>query len=71
MGKVLILTGIVIVLLGILVSFCGHIPLLGKLSGDIFFRKGSVSFYFPIVTSLLLSVILTLIINFVLRVGEW
>ena len=71
MGKVLIITGIVIVLLGLIVSFGGRIPLLGKLPGDILFRKGSISFYFPIVTSLLLSIILAIIINLVLRMSKW
>jgi len=67
-GKVLIITGIIIAVLGLLVSFGGRIPFLGKLPGDILIRKDGVSFYFPIVTGLLFSVILTLILNFILRV---
>jgi len=67
-GKVLIIIGIIIAVLGLLVSFGGRIPFLGKLPGDILIRKDGVSFYFPIVTSLLFSVILTLILNFILRV---
>jgi hypothetical protein len=67
-GKILIITGIIIAVLGLLVSSGGRIPFLGKLPGDILIRKDGVSFYFPIVTGLLFSVILTLILNFILRV---
>ena len=67
LGRILIIIGAVIVVLGLLLAFSGRIPLLGKLPGDILIKKDGISFYFPIVTFLLLSVILTLIINFVLR----
>ena len=67
LGRVLIIVGIVIALLGLLLAFGGRIPVLGKLPGDILIRKDGITFYFPVVTLLLLSVILTLIINFILR----
>ena len=66
-GKVLLIVGIVIVVLGLVLAFSGHIPFSGKLPGDILIKKDGVSFYFPIVTFLLLSLILTIIINFILR----
>ena len=66
-GRILIIVGIIIVVLGLLVSFGGRIPFLGKLPGDILIRKDGFSFYFPIVTFLLLSVILTVIVNVILR----
>ena len=66
-GKVLIIVGIIIVVLGLIFIFGDRIPFLGKLPGDILIKKDGVSFYFPVVTFLLLSVILTLIINFILR----
>ena len=66
-GRILIIVGIIIVVLGVLVSFGGRIPFLGKLPGDILIRKDGFSFYFPIVTFLLLSVILTVIVNVILR----
>lgn len=66
-GRILIIVGIIIVVLGLLVSFGGRIPFLGKLPGDILIRKDDISFYFPVVTLLLLSIVLTLIINFILR----
>ena len=67
LGRLLIITGVVIVVLGLLLAFGGRIPLLGKLPGDIWIKKDGISFYFPIVTFLLLSVILTLLINLILR----
>ncbi|MDO8472763.1 MAG: DUF2905 domain-containing protein, partial [Dehalococcoidia bacterium] len=39
---------------------------LGKLPGDIFVRKGSVSFYFPLGASIVLSIVLTIVVNLVL-----
>ena len=66
-GKTLIIVGIVIAGLGLVLAFGGRIPLLGKLPGDILIRKDGISFYFPIVTLLLLSALLTLIINLISR----
>jgi hypothetical protein len=66
-GRVLIIVGIIIVVLGLPLTFGARIPLLGKLPGDILIRKDGFSFYFPFVTLLLLSLILTIIINFILR----
>ena len=66
-GKTLIIIGIVIAGLGLLLAFGGRIPFLGKLPGDILIRKDGFTFYFPVVTLLLLSVVLTLIINSIWR----
>jgi len=66
-GRVLIIVGIIIVVLGLVLAFGGRIPLLGKLPGDILIRRDGFTFYFPVVTFLLLSVILTIAINFILR----
>ena len=66
-GKTLIIVGIVIAGLGLLLAFGARIPFLGKLPGDILIRKDGISFYFPIVSLLLLSLLLTLIINLVWR----
>jgi hypothetical protein len=64
MGKLLIIIGVVLILIGILVHFGGKIPFLGKLPGDIIIKKEDFTFYFPIGTSILLSVIFTLILYF-------
>jgi len=66
-GKIIIIAGVIMVVLGLILAFGSHMPFLGKLPGDILIRKNGISFYFPVVTFLLLSVILTLIINFILR----
>ncbi len=47
--------------------FAGKIPWLGRLPGDFFFRGKNFSFYFPLTTSILISVILTLILWFINR----
>ncbi len=66
LGKILLIFGGVIVVIGLLLVFSQHIPFLGKLPGDIFVKKDNVSFYFPIVTFLLISIVLTIIINVIL-----
>jgi len=66
-GKILLIVGGVIVMLGLILIFSPHIPFLGKLPGDIFIKRDGFSFYFPIVTLLLLSALLTIIINVILH----
>ena len=60
-GKMLILLGIVVVIVGLLLVFVEKIPFLGKLPGDLSFKWGNTKVYFPIVTCLLISVILSLL----------
>lgn len=61
LGKFLILVGIVITVLGLVLLVSGKMPWLGRLPGDFYFKGKQVSFYFPLATSLLISIILTLI----------
>lgn len=63
LGKMLIIFGVVIVVVGLVLLFADRIPFLGKLPGDFSFRKGNWSIYFPIATSIILSIILTIIFN--------
>lgn len=65
-GRLLLIVGGGIVLLGLILLFAGRIPLLGRLPGDILIRRGGSTFFFPIVTSLILSVVLTIILNLAL-----
>jgi len=67
LGKALIMVGAVIVVVGLALSFGPRIPFLGRLPGDIAVNRGNVHFYFPIVTSLILSALLTLILNLFFR----
>lgn len=67
LGKILLITGGVIVVLGLILVFSHHIPFLGKLPGDIIIKREGFSFYFPVVTFLIISVLLTIIINVILH----
>lgn len=61
MGRTLIVLGLVIVIIGVLVSLGDRLPFrLGRLPGDITVRGKNSVFYFPLVTSLILSVVLSL-----------
>jgi uncharacterized membrane protein YkgB len=61
LGKLLILLGVFIVLIGLLLLIGEKIPWVGRLPGDIVIRKKNFTFYFPLATSILISVILTLL----------
>jgi hypothetical protein len=63
MGRALIAIGIALVILGLIVTFGEKLPIrLGRLPGDIVIRGKNSVFYFPVVTSILLSVLLSLIL---------
>jgi len=59
-AKILITAGIIAVIAGIIMLFFKDIPL-GRLPGDIHIQKGNTSFYFPLTTSIIISVILSII----------
>jgi hypothetical protein len=69
LAKFLILLGAALLLAGILLLVAGrlHLPL-GRLPGDILYRGKNTTFYFPLATSILLSVVLTLILYLI---GKW
>jgi len=71
LGKLLIGFGVVMIILGgiflLLGNLSGKVPWIGRLPGDIYIQRGNWSFYFPLATSVLLSVILTLIFSFFTR----
>ena len=67
LGKLLVIVGGFVVVIGLFLALGLRIPFLGKLPGDISIDRGNVHFYFPIVTSLLLSVVLTLLLNLFFR----
>jgi hypothetical protein len=64
LGKLLIGLGLVIVAVGILLVLAGRFPWLriGRLPGDIYIERDRWSFYFPIVTSIIISIVLSLIL---------
>jgi hypothetical protein len=61
LGKTLIVFGIILVGLGLVLTFMNKIPFVGKLPGDILVQKKNFTFYFPLTTSILISIILSLI----------
>lgn len=69
-GRTLILFGVIIVIVGLALSFSDRIPLLGRLPGDVTLRGDRWTVYVPIATSILLSVLLTLILTVVAWVGR-
>ena len=64
MGRLLIILGLVIAAVGLLITL--GLPL-GRLPGDFTFRRGSFSFYFPLTTSIIASILLTLLMMFLTR----
>ena len=63
LGKIILFIGIGIAVLGGIIFLLSKIPFAGKLPGDISIKKENFSFYFPISTSIIVSIILTIIIN--------
>jgi len=62
-GKVLIFLGIFMIIVGLFLFFIPKIPFIGRLPGDIIIKKDNFTFYFPLATSILLSIILTILFS--------
>jgi hypothetical protein len=60
-GKTLIIFGVILVGIGLLLTLGDKFPWIGKLPGDIYIKRERFSFYFPVVTSIIFSLILTLL----------
>jgi len=67
LGRALLVLGGLLVLVGLLLVLGNRIPFLGKLPGDIHVERGRFSFHFPLATCLLFSVLLTVVLNVILR----
>ena len=67
LGRMLVVVGLLIAGLGLLLVLGGRLPFLGQLPGDLSFERGNARFYFPLATGLLLSIIVTVVLNVVLR----
>jgi len=65
-GRMLIFLGIIFIIAG-LIFVIGEKMGFGRLFGDIYYRKGNFSFYFPITTSIIISIILTILLNIFFR----
>jgi Protein of unknown function (DUF2905) len=66
-GKTLIILGAVLLIMGLIVTFAGGIPFIGRLPGDIHIKRDGFSFYFPIVTCIILSIIVSALLYFFRR----
>ncbi|MEW6621750.1 MAG: DUF2905 domain-containing protein [Bacillota bacterium] len=67
MGKMLMIIGLTVFLIGGLIILASKLPFIGKLPGDFYFKRGNFTFYFPLATGILLSILLTIILNLILR----
>ena len=63
LGRVLVVAGAVAVLAGVLLMLAPRIPWLGRLPGDILINRGSFTVYFPLATSIVVSIVLTVLLN--------
>ncbi len=61
LGRFMIVIGVILVIVGVVFLVAPKLPWLGRLPGDISYKRGNFSFYFPLGTCILISVILTLI----------
>jgi len=62
LGKLLIVAGIVLAVIGAVIVLAGRIPWLGRLPGDFRIEREHFSFYFPLTTSVLVSIVISLIL---------
>ncbi len=61
LGKALIILGAALVVVGLFLLFVGKVPLLGRLPGDIVIKRENFTFYFPLTTGIILSLLISLI----------
>lgn len=66
-GRMLVIFGIVLALVGVVMMFADRIPFLGRLPGDIVVRRKNFTFYFPLLTMIIVSVVLTILLNLFTR----
>jgi hypothetical protein len=62
-GKILIFSGIVLAVIGLILVLGDKIPWIGRLPGDIYIKRDKFTFYFPLMTSIIISLLLTLLFS--------
>lgn len=70
MGRTLIIIGIILILVGLWITYGPRIPLVGKLPGDILVKRENFTFYFPLATSILLSLLFSLVMYLIRKFGQ-
>ncbi|MFB0565948.1 MAG: DUF2905 domain-containing protein [Candidatus Aminicenantaceae bacterium] len=68
LGNLLIISGVIVIIVGIILKQAVKLKGLGRLPGDIIVQKGNFTFYFPLATCLVLSLVLSLLIFIVLKI---
>jgi uncharacterized protein HemY len=66
-GKTLIFFGLLLLIIGVILSLAGKLPWLGNLPGDITIQRGRFTFYFPITTCIVISIVISLVLYFFRR----
>ena len=66
-GRTVIVLGIILALIGSVLSVGDRLPFIGKLPGDILIKRDNFTFFAPITTSIIISLVLTLIVNIIAR----
>ena len=71
LGKILVFFGLLLAFFGVILIFAGrmHLPI-GRLPGDIVYRGKHTTFYFPLATSIILSIVLSVVLYLLSRVGH-
>ena len=67
LGRFLVVVGMLIIAVGLVLIVMGRVPWIGRLPGDISIQRGNWSFYFPLTTSILISVVLSLVLYLIGR----
>ena len=66
-GKTLVFAGIAIIVVGLVLWGLSSVPYVGQLPGDLYVRRGNFTFYFPIATSILISIIAAIVFSLMRR----
>jgi hypothetical protein len=67
LGRLLLVAGLMLVAVGLLLLVGPRIPWIGRLPGDLYFRRGNVVFYFPLTTAIIVSLIATIVLSLLRR----
>lgn len=67
LSKIVTIAGLALVAIGILMAFLSKVPGIGKLPGDIMIKKENFTFYFPLATCIILSIVISLFMHFFTR----
>ncbi|MFQ5442854.1 MAG: DUF2905 domain-containing protein [Thermodesulfobacteriota bacterium] len=67
LGRTLIFIGVIILVIGVVLTISPKIPFIGRLPGDIYFKKDNFTLYFPFTTSIIISIVISFLLYIFLR----